>query len=242
MEEKFNVYVLFLLSLLIASCTSSPDRGEEYNRIVGITLDSLNEAIDGASTVSVNNVLSKSQSLGEDQISVEVNMSSASVISLDGEKYLARAYSIKEKNLISISIDSYIIPVKNQPDYLFFPTITAFDTMKNPIEQLEPEPGYSIFGVLSTKFKIPDNTAFVLIHTDMKYLQLGSIDGSDGGLTPNKNYNDTQIGGAVAGILGGAIGGAIYATITKPSRDSSLPAENYFFGPGGVMDIKIEEK
>lgn len=235
---------MLFISLIITMLSGCASIGgnEDYRRITSISMGSLVSAIENTPSKDVKDVLSNAEPLNSSKFSVEINSLSASTITIDEQRFLAKAYRKDGTVFANIEINSYIIPVKGKPDYLFFPSITVFDTNSNKLATINPNDDYRIYGgELVATYKIPQEAEYLLIHTEEKYLPVGSIDGKNGGLHPGTNYSNQNLGVAVAGVLGGAIGGAIAGAVSAGSYNSSAPAENYFFGPGGVIDIKLKE-
>ncbi|MGY8872742.1 MAG: hypothetical protein ACKVJE_20110 [Pseudomonadales bacterium] len=236
-----KIYLIPFLLALLSGCVSLLEN-ENYLRITSISKTSLEEGIQASAYVSVNDILDLAVPL-DNEIDIEVNLTTAKVISIDGTKLLALAFFTNKNEQFELNIQSYIIPVNNKPDYLFFPVISTFDSHKKIIDRVYAKDSYSIQeGMLTSQYLIPKNTMYLLIHTAPKYLNIGSIDGKEGGLSPNTSYNSSNVDpglAVVAGILGGAIGGAIAGAMSAGNYYETAPAENYFFGPGGVIDISI---
>lgn len=220
----------------LVGCVSS-SMNDSYRRVVKISMDDLNAQIDSTEPTSVEELLNSGHKLNQYEIDVEINNKSAKVVTINEQKLLAKAFKVDPINQNEIQIKSYLVPVKNKADYLFFPVVTVYDSSKNKVSELEPEKDYAvILGVLDVKYSIPKNASYILIHTEPKYMNIGSIDGSSGGLSPSASYSSSEI--ITAGTaIGGALGGII--AIAVDANYKSAPPENYFFGPGGIIDIRV---
>ena len=227
-----------MVAIFTAGCETTPSE-QNYNRITSISLSSLNNQIAVETPVEISQVLSKSMFLKKNNLDIEINLQSASVIDKNGEKYLARAFEV-DSDVRALKLTSHIIPVKQKADYLFFPSFSAFDREKRSLGKVTPENDYQIdHGILTVSFSVPMNTKYVLLHTEPEYLTLGSIDGKNGGLHPSINYSDQDLSIGIGAVLGGAIGGVVAAARSVNSYYKVAPSENYFFGPGGIIDIKL---
>jgi hypothetical protein len=243
-----NHLLIASIMIFVSSCASNVYKDDsEYLRINSIKMTDLYSAIEISKEKEIYEVLASANSLNDMDVDVEFNERNTNTIKMGGNKYFAEAYDVRESRPSLVSIKSYIISVDKFPDYLLFPLISVFDSNYSLQETVSPEHDYTIYnGALSATYRIPQNTTYLLIHTDKKYLDLGSMDGSNGGILPTSKigYSDVNAAIAVGAILGGAVGGAMAAALTStPSIHyyDQAPAENYFFGPGGVVDITIVE-
>lgn len=233
---------IFAIILLLNGCTtSSVITGNE--RITSKTLEHIQNAISEKETTTIADLIDRSTPLSDHEYDIEINEESAHAISIDNYKVLARSF--QADGIDQLNISSYIIQVPNAPDYLFFPVLSAYNKNGDLLEKVEPLEDYSIeYGVLKAVFPIPPTTSTIIIHTEEKYLKIASMDGQKGGLSPNKSYTNGDIGIAIGALAGGAIGGIIAGAIAANNNDiyNNSPPENYFFGPGGVVDIKSIKK
>eukprot|EP00919_Chromeraceae_sp_WS-2016_P055033 GHVR01130834.1.p1 GENE.GHVR01130834.1~~GHVR01130834.1.p1 ORF type:complete len:137 (-),score=12.56 GHVR01130834.1:92-502(-) len=123
-----KIYLIPFLLALLSGCVSLPEN-ENYLRITSISKTSLEEGIQASAYVSVNDILDLAVPL-DNEIDIEVNLTTAKVISIDDTKLLALAFFTNKNEQFELNIQSYIIPVNNKPDYLFFPIISTFDSHK----------------------------------------------------------------------------------------------------------------
>lgn len=239
---KISKLVFFTLSLTLLSCVSNHSKHSEiYTKVTSISLSELQKAINDKKVIEIIDALKEAKPLKMHEIDVQINASSSELVEIKGRKYLSVAYSINESEFKSLQISSYIVPVKNSPDYLFFPVISQFDSEYRLIETTYASEDFLITeGALRTSYVVAPSTSYILFHTDERYLSIGSIDGEQGGLSPTGNYSSVDINGAVvvASILGGAIGGALAGGLISTSFEyESAPPENFYFGSGGIFDI-----
>lgn len=233
----FSVAIILCLS----ACETTPENAS-YEKAVRLSLEQLNTEIASMEVIPVGDLLESASVLQPRSFDVEINAKSARAVQLDGAKYLAKAYRITDSENQTVAIKSYIIPVIKKADYLYFPEITTYDTSQKVLAVIPPEQNYAISsGVLDLEFLIPQNAAYILIHTNQEYLNAGYIDGTESGLSPADNYSNNDISAFLGGFFGGAVG-AVVVAIAKNSHYSSAPPENYFFGPGGILDIRVSSK
>ncbi len=239
MKSIIQYFFLLIFTVILTGCVSTPV-SEEYTRISSISMNELNSNIEHAPLREIADLISSAEPLNANQVSVEINASSTKAILIDGQKYLAKSYRRGAKHFSSLILNSYIIPVEDSPDYLFFPSISMFDSSNSLLGTVRPDHDYRIReGQLVANYKIDSDAVYIIVHTEQKYLLVGSIDGKNGGIHPDSNFGNHEVSIAIAGVLGGAIGGAIAGAMYSDSSYSGAPPENYFFGPGGVIDIKL---
>lgn len=233
-----HVAIFALITLLTACTTAKVVTGNE--RITNKTLEHLRKSVASKEASPTTELLTLAKSLSNHEYDIEINEESAHAISIDNFNVLA--ISFQAENFTQIQISSYIIQVPNAPDYLFFPVLDAYNQSGEHLTKIEPSNNYKIeYGVLQTDFSIPPDTSTIIIRTDEKYLNIASMDGKDGGLSPNTSYSNGDIGMAIGALAGGAIGGIIAGALANNNTNiyNNAPPENYFFGPGGVIDIKV---
>ena len=246
--KMFNGIITAALAICCLTACATTTYNENFEKIVSISLEDLNSSIESMETVSITELLNSSRDLRPMESDLKINTEAAKAIKIKGKKYLARAFKINSGTTKIIEIKSYVVPVKEKADYLFFPSITNYDSSKIPLGELHPDDGYSIVeGVLDLTFTIPAETSYVLIHTKQEYLSMGSIDGAEGGLSPDVNYfwglrfcPDTLL----CELMGG-VGEAVQFGADQFSsfyNYGSAPPENFFFGPGGILLLRVYEQ
>ncbi|WNC67265.1 hypothetical protein RI845_12125 [Thalassotalea nanhaiensis] len=130
-----------------------------------------------------------------------------------------------------ITVASYVVKAKEKPLYLFYPVLTAIDKDGNIISEELPKFEFNFQkNTLRNEFKLPENTAYLIIHTKPQFTGM-----EFGESASDSNVDKMGLGVAIATAFGGPAGFAAGGAVA--SSDNSNDDGDFIFSIAGAISV-----